>query len=89
MCVHYTRLHIMREVIGYNNRTRLILLLLYGREDTVTITTLKRRVKCSHQVRTLYCIMLYASSRGIGEETILSAVMCTIKIGISTVFSGI
>jgi len=52
---NYTRLHIMRAVIGYNNRIRLILLLLllllYRREDTVTITTLKRRVKCSHQVR--------------------------------------
>lgn len=88
MCVHYTRLHIMRTVIGYNNRTRLIL--LYGREDTtVTITTPKRRVKCSRQVRTLYCIMLYTSSRGIGEETILSGIMCTIKIGVGTVFSGI
>lgn len=82
----------MRTVIGYNNRTRLILLLLlllYGREDTVTITTPKRRVKCSRQVRTLYSIMLYASSRRIGEETILSAIMFTIKIGIGTVFSGI
>lgn len=87
--MHYTRLHIMRTVIGYNNRTRLILLFLYGREDTVTITTPKRRVKCSRQVHTLYCIMLYESSREIREETILSAIMCTIKISIGTVFSGI
>lgn len=58
MCALCAFTYIMRAVIGYNNHLiLLLLLLLYGREDTVTITTPKRRVKCSRRVRTLYCIM--------------------------------
>lgn len=71
----------------------LLLLLSYRREDiTVTITTLKRRVKCSYRVRTLHVVLLYyvirVESQTIyrGTNYITRCIMCAIKIGVGTYF---
>jgi len=54
-------------------------------DDYDAQTTCKMFAPSAHII--LYYV--YSSSHGLGEETILSAVMCTIKIGIGTVFSNI